>query len=403
MKRRIRLTSIIAFAVLLLGPAAAATAWAGSVSNQDRYDAVQARLAAAQANIEAAKLREAELSSQVAAFDAQLGALSDSLARLDAQIAGVRQRLDKTRARLAQARKELRLATARLRNTTESLAYQQELFEQRVVAMYKKDDISYFDVLLGSSGWEDLISRVGLVRTLVESDNDLVGELQVLRAKVADEKQQLAASETELAGAEADLADQSDRLAGLRAEAAAQQQSLALARAAKSDTLQQVAANRRQWEEQEDQLQAESNQLSAIIAGGSSGGAHGSGQLIWPVAGPVTSGFGWRIHPIFHVRKFHTGIDISAAYGVAIKAADTGTTIYSGWMTGYGNVVVVDHGNGLSTLYAHMTAAAVGNGVNVTRGQTIGTVGATGYATGPHLHFEVRVNGDPVDPLGYLP
>ena len=135
------------------------------------------------------------------------------------------------------------------------------------------------------------------------------------------------------------------------------------------------------------------------MAGNGDGKA--TGVMQWPVAGPVTSPFGWRIHPIFHVRKFHTGIDIGAGYGTPIHAADGGRVIYATWMSGYGNTTIIDHGNGISTLYAHQSSILISSG-SVTKGQVIGYVGATGYATGPHLHFEVRVNGNPVNPLGYL-
>ena len=128
---------------------------------------------------------------------------------------------------------------------------------------------------------------------------------------------------------------------------------------------------------------------------GAGGTGKGTGQMVWPVNGPVTSTFGWRIHPIFKVRKFHTGIDIAAGSGTPIAAADSGAVIFAGWMTGYGNVVVIDHGKGISTLCAHMSSIAVGNGATVARGQTVGAVGTTGYSTGPHLHFEVRVDGQP--------
>jgi len=155
-------------------------------------------------------------------------------------------------------------------------------------------------------------------------------------------------------------------------------------------------------ERQEDQLLAESNALSGVIAGASGAGG-GTGSLIWPCGGPVVSSFGWRIHPILHYRKFHTGIDIAAGYGVPIRASDGGTVIYATWMGGYGNVIIVDHGRGVSTLYAHQSSLAAGTGARVGRGQVIGYVGSTGFSTGPHLHFEVRVNGNPVDPMGYLP
>jgi murein DD-endopeptidase MepM/ murein hydrolase activator NlpD len=124
---------------------------------------------------------------------------------------------------------------------------------------------------------------------------------------------------------------------------------------------------------------------------------------MWPVSGPVVSPFGWRIHPILHYRKMHTGIDIAVGYGVPIHAADSGTVIYATWMGGYGNVIILDHGRGISTLYAHQSSLAVGAGAHVGRGQVIGYVGSTGFSTGPHLHFEVRLIGTTVDPMGYLP
>jgi murein DD-endopeptidase MepM/ murein hydrolase activator NlpD len=125
--------------------------------------------------------------------------------------------------------------------------------------------------------------------------------------------------------------------------------------------------------------------------------------MIWPVNGPVTSGYGWREHPVLGGRRFHTGIDIGVPMGTLIASAADGIIVFAGPKTGYGNTVIVDHGGGIATLYAHQSQIASTVGMSVARGQTIGYVGCTGYCTGPHLHFEVRVNGDPVDPMGWLP
>ena len=118
--------------------------------------------------------------------------------------------------------------------------------------------------------------------------------------------------------------------------------------------------------------------------------------MIWPVSGPVTSGFGWRWG------RMHEGIDIAVPTGTPVAAAASGRVIYAGWMGGYGNLVVIDHGGGIATAYGHNSSIAVGNGSSVSQGQTISYAGSTGHSTGPHVHFEVRVNGSPVDPLGYL-
>ena len=147
---------------------------------------------------------------------------------------------------------------------------------------------------------------------------------------------------------------------------------------------------------------------AAAQAAQSSGGGsdytyvQGTGQLAWPVSGVITSGFGWREHPIFGRQIFHTGIDIGVDEGTPVHAADSGTVVYSGWMDGYGYAVVIDHGNGISTLCAHNSDLAVSEGQSVSKGAVIAYAGSTGNATGPHVHFEVRVNGDPVNPLGYL-
>ena len=129
----------------------------------------------------------------------------------------------------------------------------------------------------------------------------------------------------------------------------------------------------------------------------------GSGILGYPCSGPITSPFGYRIHPIFGTTIYHSGIDIGVDEGTPVHAADSGVVIYSGsGLTGYGNVVIIDHGNGLSTLYAHNSALLVSEGESVSKGQVVAYSGMTGYATGPHVHFEVRVNGSPTDPMGYL-
>jgi murein DD-endopeptidase MepM/ murein hydrolase activator NlpD len=385
------------FAVALAPAASATTA-------RDRLDLTQLKLARARALLRAAKARESRLSGQVDAFDARLGAIGGELAALQARLAAVQTKLSRTQAELARLRGRLRAKARELRRAEAELAWQQKVFTRRVIDSYKTGDVDYIDVLLGSVGWEDLVTRLHLVRQLVGNDSLLVTRLDEARRAVAREKASLAQMTVARAAAEARLADKRAELAALRAQVVAKQQSVLAARRAKALTLARVAQTRRGYEQQERELLAESRQLQAIIsATSSSGTVHGTGRLAWPVSGPVVSGFGWRMHPIFHTRKFHTGIDIAAPYGAPIHAADGGTVIYAAAMSGYGNVIVIDHGGGLSTLYAHQSSFAVGPGSTVSRGQVIGYVGMTGYTTGPHLHFEVRVHGAPVDPLAYLP
>ena len=133
-----------------------------------------------------------------------------------------------------------------------------------------------------------------------------------------------------------------------------------------------------------------------------SGAPAGSGGMIWPLSGPVTSEFGWRTHPIFGTARFHSGLDIGGDYGLPIYAAASGTVIHAGWISGYGNTVIIDHGGGVTTLYGHNDSLNVGVGQTVSQGQVIAMCGSTGNSTGPHCHFEVRENGEPVSPYSYL-
>jgi len=174
----------------------------------------------------------------------------------------------------------------------------------------------------------------------------------------------------------------------------------------KQQILASVQQEREAYEKALAELEESSRKLEAMIRqlqGGSSE-ALGTGVFTWPTPGytTITSPYGMRYHPILKTRKMHTGVDIGAPMSATIVAADSGKVIYAGWMEGYGQVLVIDHGNGLSTLYAHQSAFLVSNGQTVTKGQAIGKVGSTGWSTGPHLHFEVRINGSYTDPMPYL-
>lgn len=171
---------------------------------------------------------------------------------------------------------------------------------------------------------------------------------------------------------------------------------------------QEALAEKSRLDAEYEELQRNSQEITAMIQrmeqeGRMMASAHGSGQFTWPCYGEITSPFGWRVHPIWGTEIFHAGIDIGADYGQPIVAADSGTVIYAGWMGGYGNAVMIDHGGGLVTLYGHNSSLTVGVGENVSKGQTIALAGSTGNSTGPHCHFEVRIHGEVTSPLNYLP
>jgi murein DD-endopeptidase MepM/ murein hydrolase activator NlpD len=171
------------------------------------------------------------------------------------------------------------------------------------------------------------------------------------------------------------------------------------------ESIGRLKSDRRAMQAAETQLEQDARTISSIIQQRMSHGIvayRGTGQMILPCPGEITSGFGWRVHPVLGYERFHSGLDIGADYGTIISAADRGMVIFAGWYGGYGNAVIIDHGGGLTTLYAHTSELYVTEGQEVQRGQAIAAVGSTGLSTGPHLHFEVRREGDPTDPVAFL-
>jgi len=386
--RRLILAAVLAAVVLGLVPVFAGAAPSGELGRtRDK--------------IAAAKKQKATLNDQIATLDGKLAAIDDELARLGDQIGVVEQKLTTTRSKLEILQEQLRLKRLELQAAEQELTLEQDNFEVRVVIAYKTDDLTYVDVVLESTSFEDLVSRMNVVRDLIGGNNELVGGLETTRDTVAHQKKTIAEKEDGVHKAVNDLQAQSDQLAALRAAQAAQKAASFAMRKQKNTRLSAVKHDLVLLEQQENQLLAESAALSGVIIG-SSGNGVGTGDMMWPVNASVGSPFGYRIHPILGYRKLHTGIDLGVGYGTPIHAADSGTVIYATWMGGYGNVIIIDHGRGISTLYAHQSSLAVGTGTRVTRGQVVGYVGSTGFSTGPHLHFEVRVNGTPVDPMGYL-
>jgi len=370
-------------------------------SAQSQLDSTNARLDHVRALIAAARAREATLGAQVAGYDGQLAATGARLAAIAADEQSAAAKLTRTRARLTRLRHDLETMRRELRVAERRLAAEQDVFERRVTAAYKQGGVDYLDVLVGSNGFGDFVTRLSFVRDLSNYENAFVGQLAATRSAVAAQRGRIAVRAVAATKTEADLERQTARLADLRAQAQQQYGELAAARDAKAGVLAEATGARKAYEAQARELQADSARLAAAIAGAGSVAAQGTGQLMWPVSGPVTCGFGWRVHPIFHTREFHTGIDIGVGAGTPIHAADAGTVIIAAVEGGYGNVIVIDHGGGLSTLYAHQSSFAVTGG-QVDKGQVIGYVGSTGFSTGPHLHFEVRRDGQPVDPMGYL-
>ena len=267
---------------------------------------------------------------------------------------------------------------------------QKELLKKRLKVMYENTSISYIDTLLESKSIIDFFDRVQLISTIAKSDKELVNSLESTKKDVEFKKN---ANDVEKRDAE--------NKANQKANAISQ---ISVSRSNVEDDLRQYQSTLDELQRQEDELSKKSEEINQEIKKIMSKKSYYGGVMKWPTPSCfiITSPFGMRFHPILKKNELHTGIDIGARKGASIIAAASGKVIVSGWETGYGNTIIIDHGGGIATLYGHASKLLVSKGDNVKAGQTIAKVGSTGWATGPHLHFEIRINGSPVNPLKYV-
>ena len=368
----------------------------------DEKASVDARIASLQADITASKAREGVLTSQLSAVVAELeGAQSAvdeaqaAVGTLEAELSSARTRLDVLTERLdAQTRK-----LERLRSEYEKAV---AILEARVRAAYIDEPPDMLAFLVSASSFDEVIDNVELLTRIGRQDKRIAQQVERARDRTAAERRATIVTKRQQAAAVAVIADRTDEARAARDRLAGERDRLAAMENLKQIALAESRETREGYLDEVDGLLAQSAALAEQIRGAQQGaGTTGNGQpsaagLIWPCDGVVVSGFGMRWG------RMHEGIDIGCAYGTPNRAAASGTVIYAGWLGGYGNLVVVDHGNGLSTAYAHASSILVSVGQSVSQGQTVSLVGSTGHSTGPHLHFEVRVNGVAVDPLPYL-
>jgi murein DD-endopeptidase MepM/ murein hydrolase activator NlpD len=370
----------------------------------ERKNAVDQRIDGLRDSIERAKAREGVLSTEISDASSQIDALAGDIDLLSNKVAALEADLAVHRSRLARLEAQLREQAATLQRLTQQHAVAQRRLEDRLVELYESNEASELEILLQAQSFSDLLEQLDYFRAIGEQDKAIADTIKRLQGEMRAAKQQTAATKADVAEATAILAEKTEEQRAARDALLARQAALAAARDSKQGLLADVRQQRHGQEEDLEAMQAASAEIAAQLAasagaseggGGGGGGAPSASGFIWPVSGPVTSGYGWRWG------RMHEGIDIGAPCGTPIRAAASGTIVYAGWMDGYGNIVIIDHGGGIGTAYGHQSAIYVGGG-SVSQGQTIGAVGSTGHSTGCHLHFEVRVNGTPVDPLGYL-
>jgi murein DD-endopeptidase MepM/ murein hydrolase activator NlpD len=378
-----RLTLVLIAGLVLAAPAAG--------DNREKLDAVQARLAAARAKESKLTRQISDVTSQIRSLERKVGDVSQKLSVLERDLALHQQRLDRLN-------ELFNFETERLNFLRRQYANVVRQLNLRMIDIYETRDPTLVEVILASKSFQDVLDQIHYLEAIAQQDNRIAAAVAGARDEVhlARERTKTIRSRVHSETQVVAVRTQQQRYA--KNQLLASQGSLAGKRKRQKG---QLASTR----EQEKILIAEANALAAEDAGirGQLAAAQGAGDttpssqgLIWPVSGPVTSPFGYRWG------RLHAGIDIGVPYGTPIHAAASGTVVLAGWTGGYGNYTCIDHGGGLATCYGHQSSYAVSSGAQVSQGQVIGYVGNTGHSFGAHLHFEVRINGNPVDPLGYL-
>ncbi|WP_138500816.1 murein hydrolase activator EnvC family protein [Nostoc sp. PA-18-2419] len=322
-------------------------------------------------------------------------------------LTGLKQNLQTTDSYIQQSESRLEQGTQRLQQLETDLALAQRDYEERQIATVAR--LRYLQRSPASQGWavllqsqniSDFIRRRHQLKLVYQADQ------QILR-KLNDQANSINQQKTEVEQQKNEIALIREQLLAQKADYQTQAQS-------QSELIQRLNSDRLALEAAQNQLERESKNLEVLIQQKVAEAAQaktnsrtsviiqGTGMLAYPSDAPTSSPFGWRMHPILGYRRFHAGLDFAASYGSTIRAADSGTVIFAGWYGGYGKAVIINHGKGITTLYGHTSELYVTEGQAVERGQAIAAVGSTGLSTGPHLHFEVRRNGSPVNPADYL-
>jgi murein DD-endopeptidase MepM/ murein hydrolase activator NlpD len=356
--------------------------WAETaLEEQARLKAIQEQLEAQKKKLVETKKKESEALSKLVVIKQELKVTTRDLTR-------AKQRIVINEGQLVELSSEIK-------DTQLTLSEKSARFKKRIREVYKNSTVNYLELLLSARSMSDFINRAYYFGKLVETDVGLIQEIAEAYQKTKKQKQKLEYTTGEIKSLAKEIDEKRQEISEKAEEEKKVYQDL---KARRAEHERKVAELEKSSEELERVIQA---RLAARKRAGLY--AAGTGAMDWPLRGRITSNYGYRRDPFWRGRHRHTGVDVAAPYGEVIRAADSGTVLYSGWWDGYGKAVVIDHGKNISTVYGHMSRIYAQNDNTVKKGQIIGLVGSTGYSTGPHLHFEVRVNGKPTNPMPYLP
>lgn len=398
---------MLASAVLVAGPASR-PADAQVSDLRDQLAQTAAERAAAARELRAIRTREATARDRYNIAQREHQAAVSDLRRVDGELERAQAALELAEGRAASTRDEVEQADRDVRTAEDSLAARRDQFETRVVAAFKYGQMSLTDVFASVRDINDVLVTSTFVSAVVQNDRSMVDEMTVLLAELNDRRAeaqrlrveaQLALDEAERI--EADITEQYEEQRRLTDQVNRTQATLARSLQELREDADALEDHLKALEASQQLIERQLRDAEAAERAGRGVGDTGSGW-VKPTNGWLSSGFGNRIHPIYRTARLHAGVDLAAATGTPIIASRGGTVTFVGWMSGYGYTVIVFHGNSTATLYAHMSAFSVQQGQYIAQGGRLGSVGMTGTATGPHLHFEVRIGGVPQNPCGYI-
>jgi murein DD-endopeptidase MepM/ murein hydrolase activator NlpD len=373
-------------------------------SKQQELSKLQSRIDAARRKIGRKKGTERVLSTQIAGYSQRIGRLQGKISKLSTREERIQADLDAKRAELERLRTELRTERARLARLRERLTHARATLRTRLVEIYKSERPDLITVILNSDGFTDLLERSEFIKRISDQDRRIVTIVRDAKADSVRSARRLDRLESRQQTVTEIVQRRRDEIAGVKMELIGTRVGYARTKAGKAAALDKVRGDRRSLEQHVDSLEAASNRIAAQLNRVQQSGdfpiRQGSGSMIWPVNGPITGVFGEQ-----RPGHIHAGIDIAVPIGTPIHAADDGRVVLMqgvGASGGYGNYTCVQHSASLSTCYAHQSRFGTSLGASVDKGQVIGFVGNTGHSFGAHLHFEVRINGTPVNPMGYL-
>ena len=374
LKRKSRFAMIVAILLMLTFAVETSLASAATLSQ------IRNNIKNKQQELNESKAKEKSLGDQVNSLEQQINSKQSDIDELEASISEAQAKLETLEVELAAAEEKV--------NT------QNENLNARLRNMYKNGSVGFIDVLMDSGSFSEFLNNLSLVEKVYTSDQDVLEELQKAYDEIDAKKKEIETLQAELSESKATMEEQKSSLEADKASVEKKKS--------------EIAADSAETQRELDKLEADAQALTSSIrnsGSSSSSSKYNGGIMAWPVPSchTISSGYGGRIHPTTGKYKFHGGLDIPGSYGSAIVAANSGKVIWAGNRgDSYGNYVIIDHGGGVSTLYGHSSKVLVSTGQSVSRGQRIANVGSTGRSTGPHCHFEVRINGSRVNPNPYV-